>query len=191
MSTSVGVYMNWFRLDPLFTIRMLFHAWHPNSPLSHPALTRRVFFSDALPEPYVEEFQRRTAPYESMLWVMGMRKLFVSPPSILSQISGWTSTAGQRLLVLAGEGDKIMTPPEMQKLAKFYRDTFKTPAVQKKLGPVDADLEVQSAPGEGGQDTAGQGVQLRFVPGAGHHMQNDVGWEVGARKLLEFYEQLD
>ncbi|KAK3343875.1 Alpha/Beta hydrolase protein [Lasiosphaeria hispida] len=183
---SVGVYMNWFALDPVFTARMLFHGWHPNSPLSHPALTRQTFFSKELSEAYVEEFQSRVSPYESFLWIMGMGRPFVKPQTLLQQITSWGT--GQKLLVLCGGVDKLMTKPVMEKLATYYRLAFSTLVSQKKLEVEDSDVE--NMPGEGGQDTAGHGVRLVFVPGAGHHLQNDVTWEVGAGKLLAFYQQL-
>jgi len=178
--------MNWFRLDPLFTFRMIFHGWHPNSPLSHPILTRRTFFSDKLPDAYIETFQDRLSPYESFLWIMGMSKLFVDPQRVLKQISGWG--VGQRLLVLRGEEDKLMNKLEMDKLASFYRRAFMDLVSQKKVEAENAN--VQTLLGEGDEDNTGHGVRVSMVPGAGHHLQNDVTWEVGARKLLDFYQQL-
>lgn len=43
---------------------------------------------------------------------------------------------------------------------------------------------------EEGVESTGCGVQYRVVEEAGHHFMNDVTWEEGAEKLLEFYEQL-
>jgi hypothetical protein len=183
----IGVYMNWFKLDPWFTFRMIFHLWHPNSPLSHPALTRRVFFSEKLDDDYVEKFQEKASPYESFLWIMGMRKTFVNPQTVLSQISSW-GKSDQSMMVLRGEVDKIMPKDEMDKLAGFYRKAFSGLVAQKKLDVEDTDI--QPLQGEGGQDNTGHGVRISMVPKAGHHMQNDITWEVGARKLLDFYSQL-
>ncbi|KAK0626383.1 Alpha/Beta hydrolase protein [Immersiella caudata] len=184
---SLGVYMNWFRLDPWFTFRMIFHLWHPNSPLSHPALTRRVFFSEELDGEYVERFQEKASPYESFLWIMGMRKTFVNPQTVLSQISSW-GRSRQSMMILRGEVDKIMPKDEMDKLAGFYRKAFSGLVAQKKLDVEDTD--VQPISGDGGQDNAGHGVRISMVPKAGHHMQNDITWEAGAQKLLDFYNQL-
>lgn len=116
---------------------------------------------------------------------MGMP--FVNPPKLLAQISSW-GKAGQSILVLAGGVDKIMTLPIMESLANTYRKAYTTLAGQRRLESEDGD--VQPIPGDGGRDTAGQGVRYCVAPGAGHHLQNDVSWEVGANKLLEFYEQL-
>lgn len=55
---------------------------------------------------------------------------------------------------------------------------------------VEVEVEVEGEGSGGPKDTAGRGVRFALVPGAGHHCQNDVGWEVGARKVLAFYRQL-
>ncbi|KAM7204778.1 putative Abhydrolase domain containing protein [Rhypophila sp. PSN 637] len=193
---SLGVYINWFKLDPWFTLRMVFHGWHPNSPLSHPKLVRRVFFSDEQTDEYIENFHKLGSPYESFLWPLGMGYKFVDPARVLGQISGWGTKGpdNDRVLVLAGDGDKIMTYPVMEKLAWFYRRAWAGLVRDKKLDAAasssDGGDDVRSLAADGGLDSAGQGVRLAVVPGAGHHLQNDVQWEIGAKKLLEFYEQL-
>ncbi|KAK0634957.1 Alpha/Beta hydrolase protein [Bombardia bombarda] len=187
-SGSTRVYMNWWFLDPWFTLRMVLHGWHPNSPLSHPALTRRVFFSEKQSDAYVERFQKLICPYESFIWALGMGRPFANPQKLLAQISSTRNTTGQGVLVLCGGADKIMTLPVMETLAGFYRKAYSSLESQKKS---DANEHVvEPIPGDGGQDTAGHGVRLCVVPGAGHHLQNDVQWEAGAHKLFEFYEQL-
>ncbi|KAJ4306744.1 hypothetical protein N0V88_000110 [Collariella sp. IMI 366227] len=183
---SAGVYISWAALDPWFSFRMIFHLWHPNSPLSHPGLTRQAFFSNDQTDAYVEAFQARINPYESFLWALGMMRPFVSAQNIINQITSWGR--GQSILVMVGEADKLTTPSILGNLAKMYRQAFSTQVRQKRL---DAeDTEVIPVPEEGEQDTTGHGVQFRVVPNAGHHLQNDVTWEVGARKLLAFYRQL-
>lgn len=165
---------------------MIFHFWHPNSALSHPALTRRVFFSNEQTDAYVEAFQDRISPYESFIWALGMTKPFINQQNLVSQIQGWGR--GQRIMVLAGELDKIMTLRIMEDLAHMYRVGYSSMAQQNKLP--GEDTEVVPLEGEGGRDNTGHGVRYCVVPGAGHHLQNDVTWEIGARKLLAFYEQL-
>ncbi|MCV5073652.1 hypothetical protein OFB51_27050, partial [Escherichia coli] len=54
----------------------------------------------------------------------------------------------------------------------------------------EGEVEVEGEGSGGFKDTAGRGVRFALVPGAGHHCQNDVGWEVGARKVLAFYREL-
>ncbi len=165
---------------------MVLHLWHPNSPLSHPALTRRAFFSAEQTDAYVEAFQDRISPYESLRWALGMMKPFANGEKVLEHISGGGS--GQRLMVLAGELDKIMTVPIMQELAQWYRTKYNFLVRQGAVQGVDD--EVVPLPGAGDQDNVGHGVRFCVVPKAGHHLQNDVPWEVGAQKLLAFYQQL-
>lgn len=156
----MGVYMNWARLDPWFTLRMIFHGWHPNSPLSHPALTRRAFFGDRFPMSYVIPFQRRLNRYESYGWPFSMMRPFATASSILRHIHN-KGSSGNKVLVMAGSQDALMTPEVTQETAAFYRRV--------------AEPEKE-------------GVLMEFVKGAGHHLQNDVQWEDGAAKLFEFYK---
>ncbi|EAA27619.2 alpha/beta-hydrolase [Neurospora crassa] len=211
---SIPIYLTWFRLDPLFALRLLLHLGHPNSPLSHPSLVRLIFFSsnDLLPDSYLSRFMSFMSRYESLLWPLGMARSFADPKKVLLRISGWEETTtkqeqkqGQeeRVLVIAGQRDKIMTQPIMQRLADWYRAAYQRLVVEEKkidgvmVGSgenetVDEEVEVEvEVEGSGGfKDTAGRGVRFALVPGAGHHCQNDVGWEVGARKVLAFYRQL-
>lgn len=172
---------------------MLFHGWHPNSPLAHPALTRRAFFSDAVPESYVIQFQRHINAYESLLWPLGMMVPFADATTVIRRITDWDRGGGHRILVLAGERDRLMTMDVMEKLADFYRKTLRVLVRDKRLDAVDGSvgqLGERQTNVQQGMDTAVDGVRLCVVPSAGHHMQNDVEWEVGAEKLLAFYRQL-
>lgn len=183
----MGVYQNWAGFDPWFSIRMILHGYHPNSPLSHPFLIRQAFFSEAYPEAKLLEFRDRSNRYESFLWPFSMMRSFTKAESIVSSISGWGS-GGERLMVMTGTADKMMTRDIMEKMADTYRGAFTTLVEGKKL---DAKVEeVATLEGEGGQDNVGRGVRLTWVPEAAHHLQNDVTWEIGAKKLLEFYRQL-
>ncbi|KAK1965809.1 alpha/beta-hydrolase [Colletotrichum sublineola] len=183
---SYGVYANWAMFDPWFAVRMLFHGWHPNSPLSHPFLVKQAFFGDQMPESAVLRFQKHANRYESFLWPISMMRPFSSAANVISSIAGWGSS--ERIMVLAGTQDKMMTHHIMSNLAAFYRKGFEELVSGKKL---DAKVEaVKPLDGEGGDDDQGSGVRLAWVPGAGHHLQNDAMWEVGAKKLRDFYEQL-
>lgn len=155
----MGVYMNWAKVDPWFSIRMLFHFWHPNSPLSHPILTHRAFFGDKFPMSAVLPFQRRTSRFESFWWPLSMMRPFATAPQILANIK---PGEGDCVLVMAGEQDKLMTPDVTRNTAAFYKAAL----------------------------SAGKGVRMELVEGAGHHLQNDVQWEDGAQRLLDWYRQL-
>ncbi|ETS85689.1 hypothetical protein PFICI_03714 [Pestalotiopsis fici W106-1] len=183
---SYHVYYNWWRFDPWFSLRMIFHGWHSNSPLSHPFLTRQAFFSPEYPDTKLLEFQRHLNRYESFLWPLGMLLPFIDAKKLVSNIAGWGK--GDRILIMAGTGDKMMTKEVQQKSAATYREAVEEMAVEKRI---DASLEkVQLLGGDGERDNSGKGVRLAFVPGAGHHVQNDVQWKIGAQKLLEFLRQL-
>ncbi|KAI3340532.1 Alpha/Beta hydrolase protein [Ustulina deusta] len=182
-SGSLPVYMNWWRLDPWFTIRMMLHGWHSNSPLSHPFLMKRVFFSDGYPEDKLAEFQSHMSSYESFLWPIGMIFRFVDPKKVLQNITGW-GAGKNRVLIMAGIEEKLMTKPVQEKAADTYRTAFSGLVQDTKLEAHDD--AVHALPGDGGMDSAGHGVELAWVPGAGHHLQNDTTWKIGAEKLLAF-----
>jgi alpha-beta hydrolase superfamily lysophospholipase len=147
-------------MDPWFAIRMIFHLWHSNSPLSHPKLTQRAFFGDEFPLSAVVHFQRHMNRYESYLWPFSMMYSFASASSILKHIRN-DGASGEKVLVMAGTQDKLMTEPVTRKTARVYREA----GTEKR-----------------------DGVRLRFVEGAGHHLQNDVQWEDGAERLFHFYK---
>ncbi|KAH6906389.1 Alpha/Beta hydrolase protein [Coprinopsis sp. MPI-PUGE-AT-0042] len=184
---SYGVYLNWARFDPWFAIRMIFHGWHPNSPLSHPFLTRRAFFSDEYPEEDLIEFQSHISRYESFLWPFSMMLPFVNARRLLGSIRGW-DRGNERILIMAGTKDKLMTQDVQNKAADTYRDAFSKMVSEKKIDAEDG--VVVKLVGEGDEDNGGRGVRLAWVPGAGHHVQNDVQWKVGAAKLLAWFLQL-
>ena len=167
----MGVYMNWARLDPWFTVRLILHGWHPNSPLSHPTLTQRAFFGDKFPLTSVVAFQQRMNRYESYLWPFSMMRPFASAASVLRHVRRGEPKLGRvgraRVLIMAGTQDKLMTPDVTRETAAFYR---------------------AAAAGDT-QGDGGGAVLMEMVEEAGHHLQNDVQWEDGAEKLWAFYKQ--
>jgi hypothetical protein len=165
---------------------MIFHLLHPNSPLSHPLLTKRAFFSNDQSDAYVEAFQDRASPYESLIWALEMTRPFITQHKVVSQISNWGS--GERIMVLTAELDKIMTLPIMEDLAHEYRTSYSSMIRQKKLQGKDPEVVPLAGPGD--RDNVGHGVMYCVVPKSGHQLQNDVVWEGGAKKLLAFYKQL-
>jgi pimeloyl-ACP methyl ester carboxylesterase len=162
--------------DPWFSLRQLLHLYHPNSPLSHPSLTRQAFFSEKTTDSYLVAFHRRLAPYESFLWPLGMLYPFANPAKILASVVG--SAKGLKVLVMGGEKDIMTTPAVMRRLAAKLRAQAPMTAGET----TDGD--------EGSMDFTRDGTRCAFVEGAGHHLQNDAQWERGARKLFDFYEQL-
>ncbi|KAI0205569.1 Alpha/Beta hydrolase protein [Astrocystis sublimbata] len=183
---SFFVYVNWWLLDPWFTIRLIFHGWHSNSPLSHPVLVKRVFFSKSYDDKKLAEFQSHLNRYESFLWPMGMMLPFIDPKRVLRSITGWG--VSDRVLIMAGTEEKLMTKPVQENTAETYRTAFSELVRDSTL---DAkDTTVQPLSGDGGSDNTGHGVEVAWVPGAGHHLQNDTPWEIGAKKLLAFLQRL-
>jgi pimeloyl-ACP methyl ester carboxylesterase len=190
LSVRFRVYTSWMSIDPWFLPRMFFHFGHSNSPLSHPTLTWRAFLSREQSPSFVEAFHNRLTPYESFLWILGMSRPFVKFRNVISQISDGEdarlAAVRAKILVLAGEQDMLMRLPIMEDLASSYRVAW----ADGKKPLKDVGAEIVPVDGEGGRDTEGLGVRFCMVPKAGHHLQNDITWEVGAKKLLEFYEQL-
>ncbi|KAI1174988.1 Alpha/Beta hydrolase protein [Nemania sp. FL0916] len=185
-SGSVAVNDNWTRLDRWFNLRLLLHFGHSNSPLSHPFLVKQVFFSDDYPETKLADFMSHMSRYEAFGWPLGMLFQFVDPKKALLNIKGWG--VGNRLLIMAGTEDKLMTKPIQKQSAETYRTAFSELVREAALEAKDEPI--YNTPGEGDMDNIGHGVQFAWVPGAGHHLQNDTAWEVGAEKLLEFLRQL-
>ncbi|KAL2759601.1 hypothetical protein ACRALDRAFT_1074171 [Sodiomyces alcalophilus JCM 7366] len=199
---SLDVYRSWAALDPWFTIRMILQGGHPNSPLSHPVLTKQAFFSGGASDAKVLDFQSRMSRYESFLWPISMMMRFADAEKVVGSIRGWGGDAGSdgtaRIMVMTGTDDKLTTPHIMEQLATEYRTVIARLTGTKKVD-IEEDHKTVEATDEGGSDGEKRGhderderhgVWLTFVPGAGHHFQNDVPWEVGANKLLEFYERL-
>jgi hypothetical protein len=178
--------LNWWLLDPWFMIRVLFHGWHSNSPLSHPYLTKQAFFSKEYPEDKLVEFQSNLNRYESFLWPLGMMLRFVDPKEVIQNITGWGSS--NRMLIMAGTEEKLMTREIQEKAAETYRTAFSELVREKRIQAKDD--AVYPLRGEGDSDNAGHGIELAWVPGAGHHLQNDTVWEIGAEKLVAFLRQL-
>ncbi|QDS73337.1 hypothetical protein FKW77_006648 [Venturia effusa] len=180
---SLGVNLNWFFLDKWFLPRMLFkHFGHPMSPLSSTALVKQVFFSPEYPLSSVAQFESLMPRYESFLWPNGMLFRFVNFQNVLKRISG--KGHGSRILILAGERDRLVSLDIAKREAEEYRSVFRELAKTNRL-----KAEVDDVVEEEGEST-GCGVQFRVVDGAGHHFMNDLMWEEGAEKLLDFYEQL-
>ncbi|KAI0424962.1 Alpha/Beta hydrolase protein [Xylaria sp. FL1042] len=181
---SFSVYVNWWFLDPWFNIRMLLHGRHSNSPLSHPFLIRQAFFSRDYPDDKLAEFQSHLNSFESFLWPLGMIFHFADPTKVLRSITGWGAGNSNRVLIMAGAEERLMNKPVQEKTAETYRAAFSELARDTKFEAQD-DV-IHPLPGEGGVDSVGHGVELAWVPGAGHHLQNDTTWEIGAEKLLAY-----
>ncbi|KAG4435379.1 hypothetical protein IFR05_009122 [Cadophora sp. M221] len=173
-----GVYWNWFKMDPWFVPRYyLRDFWHPRSPLSSTSLVHQAFFSPSYPVSKVKSFETLMPEYESMLWPLQMMFRFVDVGRVVRSITGW-GKGGMRLLVVAGEKDRLMDVELMRQTAAEYRV-----AVEKGW----VELVEES---EGGVVDGGEKVGFEVVMGSGHHLQNDLYWEDCAGNILTFVEQL-
>ncbi|KAG9236156.1 Alpha/Beta hydrolase protein [Amylocarpus encephaloides] len=173
---GLGVYANWFKLDPWFAPRYYIRdLWHPRSPLSSTSLVHGAFFSQEFPTAKVQEFELQMPEYESMVWPLGFMLPLAKVHRVVRAIIGWKNN-GTRLLVVAGEKDKLMALPIMQKLAVTYRE-----AIRKMLGVAPCVEE------NANEETP---LPLAIVKGSGHHIQNDLYWEDGANQIMSFLEKL-
>lgn len=154
---------------------MVLHGWHSNSPLSHPFLIKQAFFSKDYPESDLAAFGNLLNRYESLWWPITMMYPFVDAKRLLQHISGWGR--GDRILIMAGTEDKLMTKNVVLGLAELYRAAS---AELVSKGQLEADNSpVHPLQENDPCDNAGHGVRLAWVPGAAHHLQNDTAWQVG------------
>ncbi|EXJ87162.1 hypothetical protein A1O3_04121 [Capronia epimyces CBS 606.96] len=164
---SMGIYSNWFRLDPWFLVRSCFHLQHPRSPLSHPSLVHRAFFSAECPMSVAEDFSHWMPKYESVRWPGGMASRFVDVHRVLANILGGGDGGRIKVLIMAGEKDKMVSLDLVTQTAAEYRQ-----GVSESKGSED------------------RGIEMTITPGAGHHLQNDVQRDEGAEQLAAFLERL-
>ncbi|KAF8888539.1 Alpha/Beta hydrolase protein [Infundibulicybe gibba] len=156
-SGSFQVNRNWMAFDPYMMLRMLKHLLHPRSALSSTSLVHAAFFAPDCPREKVRECELAMAESESMVWPLGMTWRFVQPENVVANITGVGLSAGRKMLVIAGELDRLVTVGIAQALARWYRNTSRQ------------NEEV---------------IQEEVVYRVGHHMMLDSNWEEGARKLL-------
>ncbi|KAM0755158.1 alpha/beta-hydrolase [Meredithblackwellia eburnea MCA 4105] len=114
------VYLNWFILDPYFSIRMLWQMGDPASVLSTPRLVARAFFgtsyftSQTPPPDFFEDMNTE----ESIAWPSSMMFRFVNTERVKMHLKG--EDGNVRLALIAGTEDRLMTPAVMEMLEKEY-----------------------------------------------------------------------
>ncbi|KAI9021782.1 Alpha/Beta hydrolase protein [Hyaloraphidium curvatum] len=178
---SMGVYRNWFRLDPWFMTRSLLHLQHPRSPLSSTRLVKAAFFGPTFPDAEVREFERWMPEYESLAWPLAMMRPFVSAGEVVASIEPTPEGVdADRVMILSGTLDRLMDPPIQLRAAEEYR---------LALGGAGAPFD-DKLPAQGWRVQRRGGVSYGLVAGAGHHVQNDLQKEEGAEALLQFLDRL-
>lgn len=135
-----------------------------------------------MPTEKVQAFEKLLSPYESFLWPIGMLQPFANVHNILQGIVSWGTS--DRLMILGGENDKLMTMSIMHKVADAYRPAFRGLIGSKRIEAKCKQLRAQ------GEDDFGDGVRFAIVPSAGHYIPNDEPWAIGAKETLSFYEEL-
>jgi hypothetical protein len=167
---------------------MLFHGLHPRSILLTATQVRRIFFSSQYPDDKLEEFIQYLAESEAVFWALGMISKFVDSRRVVQSIAGWGGGKPneERILIMGGELDILMDVRMMHRLAKHYRNAVRG-SVGEKVDLVTGDMEYSE---EAYTEDRGDGVRMVVVKRAGHHVQNDLQWEVGAQRVVDFLQQL-
>jgi pimeloyl-ACP methyl ester carboxylesterase len=103
---------------------------------------------------------------------------------------GGSKPDSERILILVGELDVFMDVRTMHRLAKRYREAVRHSIGENEEGRVSS-FEGHEVDGEQAyMEDRGDGVRMVVVKGAGHHVQNDLQWEVGAQRVVDFLQQL-
>jgi hypothetical protein len=188
-----GVYWNWCKLDPWFMLRSLVHFQHPRSPLSSTHLVQRAFFGHGFEEQEVATFEKRMPEYESLRWPIEMMgRSWVNGGKVVQSLREWREGEGEgsRVMIMAGDEDKLMGVQLMKDMARDYRQEVRTLVKGKPLdilvGPPGHAIQAI----EGIEEESAVGVSMVVIRGAGHHIQNDVQAEQAAEALRRFVDGL-
>jgi len=190
----LGTFINFIRMDPLFVPRFLLYRLHPRAMLPTTTHLRRLFFSSQYPNDKLEDFNQYLPESESMVWVLGLIVKFADFRIMVERSItglGGSKPDGERILILVGEQDVLMDVRMMRRLATRYRDAVKQLVLsENSQGRVGSDEDNEAADTETYTENRGNGVRTVVVKGAGHHVQNDLQWEVGAQRIADFLQQL-
>jgi hypothetical protein len=154
---------------------------------------RRLMFCSEYPDDKLEHFTQYLAESEAMVWALGMVPKFADFHRVVQQGTagfGGGRTDGERIMILAGELDELMDIPMTQRLAMRYRNTVRDVRGEKKVLRVSCDVGYESDKEEKYTEDREDGVRMVIVKGSGHHVQNDLQWEVGAQRIEDFLQQL-
>ncbi|KAF1928001.1 uncharacterized protein M421DRAFT_101376 [Didymella exigua CBS 183.55] len=184
---SWSVYKFWSLTAPIhFPYRM----FHPRYILAMTQQVHDAFFTPSTPNYVVKGLESLLSLYESMLWPMQVLFSFVSGLDVAGAIVGWSlrkapepngsSGVAPRLLVLAGKKDVLCTPGILEDAANRHSAAFHHCV---RAGKLDGISEDDVGRGD-------KGVIFAVTEGLGHHLQNHVEWERGAKEVLEWAEQL-
>jgi len=153
----------------------------------------RLLFSPGYPSDKLEDFTRYLPESEAIIWVLGLILEFTDFRIVVQRsIVGLKGGApdGERILILAGELDVMMDIQMMRRLTKRYRDAVRHVMGENAQGHVSSDVGYEAEREEAYTEDRGDGVRMVVVKGAGHHVQNDLQWEVGVQRVVVFLQQL-
>ncbi|KAK5936890.1 hypothetical protein PMZ80_010828 [Knufia obscura] len=198
---SYDIYWNWWRHDPWFTLRSMFHFQHPTSPLSTEGLVRAAFFGHRFPADRVGEFRRWMPDYESMGWpvgmvgdnfwgwVLGRGNTWLSCGDIVRNIRD-AGNGRDKVCIMVGKEDMMYRAWMWERQCGEYRDALKDLKSQKQVNDAtklrDENQEVEGVAKVKSEDA----VRLILVEDSGHHVQNDVYCNEAAEAFLKWANQV-
>jgi pimeloyl-ACP methyl ester carboxylesterase len=165
---------NWLtRIDWWMFLRGLLMFQHPRAALCTTLLVKNAFFGPDYPVSRAKDFEQWMAPYESLRWpsqTVGSwqngKNVWLDTAKIVRNITT-TDPSKDRVLIILGSEDKMMQGTQARSVAEY-------------AGAIGTSRDGNQV----------SGVRLVEIPRAGHHLQNDIQWEDGARALLTFLRQL-
>jgi pimeloyl-ACP methyl ester carboxylesterase len=107
------VVINWLLADPCYVVRMILQGGDPKSPLSTPALVRKIFFGPNMKQEDLLAFFDDMNPEESIGWPSSMVFPFVNVEKVKQHANGKVAWIG-------GQNDVIMSPKVMKGAAEKY-----------------------------------------------------------------------
>jgi len=186
-------FINFICTDPFFVPRFLLYGLHPRAMLPTILHVHRLLFSPGYPNDKLENFTRYLSESEAIIWVLGLILEFTDFRIVVQRgIIGLKGGAPDRekILILAGELDVMMDVRMMRCLAKRYRDAVRHVMNENAEVDVSSNVGYEVRREEVYTEDRRDGVRMVVVKGAGHHVQNDLQWEVGAQRVADFLQQL-
>lgn len=152
---------------------------------------RRAWFSPEYPSDKLQEVMKYMPEIETFFCGIELCFPFASCRHIVQNLLGWSADKleSQKILVISGSADKLMDPSTMRQLSKCYRDAIQY-VMPERASPVIDTAGDEDNTGKLFEENQGSGIRMVVVNGAGHHIQNDIQWEIGAERVADFLQQL-
>lgn len=143
-----------------------------------------------MPTEKVVEVEKTMPEYESMSWPLGMLRQFVNPFSVLRNLglaplgSPTARREPGRILIVAGEKDRLVTLDLKERLKNWYTEAAITTLAKVRLANQGHGSGQDYLGGE-----VGELVSIKVAPGVGHHIMLDVRWKESAEMVLQWLQQ--